>query len=207
MAAMNDELAEAIDRMTAIASVVNKFNETELQVRAFDTLARALFGADDRESLPPADTGGEEFIDEESLDTAAERGGQGAGSKPPVKKQAGPKRAPRKLQLSIPKDINFAPSGKESLKTYVEKKKPSSNQEKMLVAAYYLKHTLGRKVTAGDVMAVFVSLDWKKPSDPINALQVVASLKGWLDTKNMEDISITWKGETYVQDSLPKSSK
>lgn len=120
--------------------------------------------------------------------------------KPKAKKAAKPKGA-----YSMVKDLNLRPSGKTSLKDFVDEKQPSTNQEKCVVAVYYLLNKLGMaKVTARHVYTCFKTMNWRVPANLDNALGLVAFRKGWLDTSSMEDIKLTTHGDNLIEHDLPR---
>jgi hypothetical protein len=50
-------------------------------------------------------------------------------------------------------------------------------------------------------------VSWKLPGDLRNSLQKVAYMKGWLDTKDTDDIRLTPQGLNFVDLDLPRSGK
>jgi hypothetical protein len=118
-----------------------------------------------------------------------------------------PKARGKKSAPSIAKDLNLRPPGKQGFPEFAAGKKPKSHQERMLCATYYLKHVLHlESVSLDHVYTCFKQQGWRVPSDLRNALQLVASRKGWLDTSDMEDIRVTTTGENFVEHDLPSPS-
>lgn len=109
---------------------------------------------------------------------------------------------------SIVRDLNLKPKGKESFDQFAAKKKPGSNQQKCVVAVYYLRHELDlSSITADHVYTCFKHMQWRVPSSLANTMAYVASVHGWLDTRNMGDIKLTTIGENLVEHDLPNPSK
>jgi len=105
------------------------------------------------------------------------------------------------------KSLNLSPGGKKSAATFAGEKAPQNVLQKAVVAAYYLRDVLEvEAVTAQGVFTFFKTLNWPVPSDMKNTLQQ-AGTKGWLDTKESEDIKITSMGENLVEHSLPPKPK
>jgi hypothetical protein len=124
------------------------------------------------------------------------------------KKKKGKKTAKKsKTGPSLVKDLNLRPSGKETFEQFVRGKKPSSNQEKCLVAAYYLKYSLKGKADVNSIYTCFKFAHWRVPADLENTLCVIATQKGWLDTTDLKDIKIPTLGENYVEHDLPPKTK
>lgn len=124
------------------------------------------------------------------------------------KKKAGAKKAKGKTTPSIVKDLNLKPRGKKSFDAFASEKKPGSNQEKCTVAVYYLRSELGlSEVSASHVLTCFKHAKWRVPANVPNTLQSTASVQGWLDTGNMEEIKVTTIGDNLVEHDLPKTPK
>ena len=110
--------------------------------------------------------------------------------------------------LSIVKDLNLKPNGKESFNDFADKKKPTSNQEKCVVAVYYLKKELVLpNISINHIYTCFKDAKWRVPADLVNTLQYIASQRGWLDTSNSTDIKLTTLGENLVEHDLPPKKK
>ncbi len=105
------------------------------------------------------------------------------------------------------KDLNLRPSGETTFKQFVQDKNPSSNQEKCLVAAYYLKQKLKKKTDVDSIYTCFKDAKWRVPSNLENTLCVVAVQKGWLDTTDSNAITIPTLGENYIEHDLPRKVK
>ncbi len=103
------------------------------------------------------------------------------------------------------KSLNLTPSGKPSANDFVAAKSPTNVMQKAVVAAYYLRETIGMsKVTLEAVLTVFKHVGWIVPADLKNTLQQ-AGTQGWLDTADSQDIKLTSSGENLVEHSLPKA--
>jgi hypothetical protein len=121
-----------------------------------------------------------------------------------TKRAATPRPSAAKKDWSITKGLNFAPTGKQSLKDFTEQKKPKNQNERNVIACYYLSKVMEHApITVGDVLAVYQALNWPKPSNPSNALHVTASTLGWLDTKDTNNIKVIWAGSNHVEDGMP----
>jgi hypothetical protein len=211
---MTDEAADFdadIDKMEKIAKVIKEFDSPDVQALAYATLAARAFG-----TPLPSRTPETRVVDDpralgDVVDLDADTGGDSThkrrapGKKAPAKK-APSKRAGKKLTYAATKDINFAPSGKTSWRGFATEKKPGNNFEKALVAVYYMRKTLERTVSTGDVIAAFNAMGWRNPTDPGNNLQQAGS-RGWLNTADSSAIDLVWAGQNYVEHDLPKASK
>lgn len=116
--------------------------------------------------------------------------------------------AKSKASHTILKELNLKPSGERSFEDFVNEKQPSSNQEKCVVAAYYVANILKETTVSSDhVYTCFKLRGWRAPADLDNTLQYVASQRGWLDTSDMSDIKLTVHGENLIEHDLPRANK
>ena len=127
----------------------------------------------------------------------------------PAKKKIKTAKSPSKSRpkLSIVKDLNLSPKGKKAFKDFVLEKQPKDNQEKCVVAVCYFRQELGfDAVSINHIFTCYKDCSWRVP-DLYNVLAITASKKGWLDTSNMESITITTRGENLVEHDLPRQGK
>lgn len=123
-----------------------------------------------------------------------------------VKKNESTSRKPR--TISIVRDLNLRPKGKKSFGDFVAEKQPSSNFERCAVAVYYLKNEAGiDAVTPSHVFTCFKDAHWRVPSDLANALALTAHRKGWVDTRDMDSLTVTTHGENLIEHDLPRKAK
>jgi hypothetical protein len=120
----------------------------------------------------------------------------GSTAKPAKKKAGSP---------GIVGDLVLRPKGKQSFGEFAAEKAPRSNQQKMVVAVYWLAKIGGMTsgVTVDHVNTCFVDAKWRRPTDLVNALSVTATRQGWLDTGDKSNIALTTRGEDEVQFNLP----
>jgi hypothetical protein len=134
-----------------------------------------------------------------------------AGKTPQRARKSKNKSRPKASSASSPSivtDLNLKPKGKSSLDQLVAQKLPKSNQHKCVVAVYYLKHEINVPSIAVDhVYTCFKHMKWRVPSSLANTMAYVASVHGWLDTRNMADIKMTTIGENLVEHDLPSSTR
>ena len=122
------------------------------------------------------------------------------------KKKTG-KKLPRPT-LTIVKELNLRPQGRQTFKEFATEKQPRSNNEKCTIAVYYLQHVLGAEaINVNHVYTCYKEAgNWKVPNIA-NILPLTASRKGWLDTSDMKNIKVTTPGENLVNFDLPKKDK
>ncbi|WP_078354252.1 hypothetical protein [Mycobacteroides chelonae] len=196
----------AIEKMAKIAKAVKEFESPEIQARVYATLSANAFGTPPQKQEPETVPINPAHFGPAPVDLDDPE----PGSPPPAARQPARKtvaRKGKKATYDVPKGVNYAPAGKEPLKTFAAAKQPTSNQEKHLVVVHWLQTIAERPVTTGEVIAAFNFLGWRNPADPVNSLQVTATKKQWLDTKDMNNIQVVWSGENYLQHDLPKPKK
>jgi hypothetical protein len=210
-----DPFDRLLDAMPKIAEAVNVFSSEEVQRRAFDallaTLGRTVTGHSDE---PPTDAQWANWSAEVPAKSALPASPAGTSENGDGQRVTNA-RGSRRSRVSTPKktwtvnrNINFAPADKPSLRDVVDEKKPKSNKDKNLVAAYYLAEHLGQETfDVSDVMGAFKFMAWPLPTNPANSLQVVASTLSWFDTKDMSKIQLTHIGSDYCEHKLPRSTK
>lgn len=112
-----------------------------------------------------------------------------------------------KSVISMDKSLNLSPSGKQSAIEFANQKKPSSAEQKCVVACYYLRDVIEiDAIAVGGVFTFFKTVGWKIPADLRNTLQKAGS-RGWLDTAQGDDIKITSMGDNLVEHDLPPTKE
>ena len=100
------------------------------------------------------------------------------------------------------------PSGKKSLKAFVQEKQPKTLHDKNVVAVYYLRETLGApKVSVDHVFTCYKDMNWREPGNLGNSLALTANRKRYLDTSSLDDIKLTPAGRNHVGHELPSPKK
>ena len=96
-------------------------------------------------------------------------------------------------------NLDFSPSGKESLEAFYKKFKISSSQERNLIFIYYLQEIMMEQViSANHVFSCYKHLRLKMPSFP-QTLNDTKRLKGWIETANYNDLKTTRNGSNYLE--------
>lgn len=122
------------------------------------------------------------------------------------KRPGGSKR--KRTSLGTVKDLGFWPEGKSAFEDVVAERKPTTHQERIVVAVHWLRNEAGLEsgITASHLNSCYRNAGWRRPSDLKNALATTAAKKGWLDTSDMDNITLTASGEDYVEHELPHQS-
>jgi hypothetical protein len=200
-----EDLSELLGQMPAIAKAVNAFTSETVQERAFHSLVDAFIGAQ-RESKGRDSAGPrhESTVDSSDAGVNGNARTRRRVSKAPAKE--GGQRKRRATGLKVLGDLNLRPSGKKAFKAFVEEKQPSSMKERAAVAVYYLANTLGLNgVTSDHVFTCFKEATWRLPADLRNIMAQAASVDGYLDTSDGDDVKITTKGTNLVDHDLPRA--
>jgi hypothetical protein len=202
---MSDEnFNKLLDVSTRIAKAVEAY-PPEVRQQAYDDLMRAYrgeqpaSGTEPARDEPPAVAG-----------TESSQAGNGAPKKAPaVATKTNSARRPRAKgpEVAALRDYDFWPSGKQTFPQLVETKRPTTLQEKNLLAIYWLEQVAEESaISTAHVLAAFKAAKWKEASDPVNALQVTASVKHWIDTSDMAKLRTARPGRMYVEHEMPVRS-
>lgn len=198
---------DLLGQMPAIADAVNSFDSEATKKQALTALLDAFFGherdlgdkVDQSQDTPP-------------LDPAPTQPGAGkstarkAGKKATRSKKS--TRARKVASPSIVRDLNLRPDGKTSFRDFAAEKSPQNLMEKDLVAVYYLTKSLGLSgVTVDHVYTCYDEMGWKAASDPRLQLQKTASKQAWLETSNMDDITVPFRGKQHVEHDMPATAE
>lgn len=191
-----------LNRIEKIAKAVNSFSSDAVQQRAFDTLI-AAFDSDlaPSKSAPPPNAPTVPTADAQPAQTEKKRGG---GSSKKKRETPAAKSAPK-----IIRDLNLRPAGKPSFDDFVAEKQPRDNQEKFLVAIYYLEQIAGiQPVSDAHVGTVFrMTGGWREPGNLGSGLRMTAHRKNTIDTSDLEDLKTTPHGRNFVEHDLPHQKK
>lgn len=199
---------DLLEAMPRIAEAVNSFVSPDVQLRAYDNLV-GTFGLPTPAGptpirlveRPDGDTS------ETSVPTAVQDSTDGITTTASRRAARRSSTRPAKKSFSVEKGIDFAPVGKTSLADLVAEKKPRNQNEKNLLACYYLQEILERPVAFGGVLAVYQTCDWVAPSHPDVSLFKTASEHGWIDTADTKSIKVVWAGLNYLTSKMPTADK
>jgi hypothetical protein len=111
-----------------------------------------------------------------------------------------------KESISIDKHLNLRAQGKKSFKDFYEEKKPSSSMEFNTAAIYYLSQILELDtVNASQVYTCYKEVNQRPPVAFIQSLRDTASLKGYIDSSDVGNLTIPSRGVNFVEHDLPKN--
>ena len=109
--------------------------------------------------------------------------------------------------MTIVKDLNLRPEGEPSFRDFYAQKKPTTQDQAITVAVYYLKRFLELdKATPEHIFTCFKDVGRRTPKDLPQAIRDTAKRKGWVDTSERGNIKITNHGENTVEHDLPTSN-
>jgi len=132
------------------------------------------------------------------------------GSTPRNEQTAKKNRGKRSLeQPAIVKDLNLkADSSIESLRDFWKRKRPDGFLEQNAVFVYYLS-MLKRieNISQDHVYTCYKDVAARIPGAFYQSLLDTSRRKGWIDTKNMQNIRVTTVGENFVEHDLPAKEK
>lgn len=94
---------------------------------------------------------------------------------------------------------------KQDLKSFYTEKSPGPALEKNLVFVYYLQKIAKVQAIGVDhVYSCYKDVKAKVPENLKQSLLNTAFSKGWIDTKSMDNMTVTVPGENFVEHDLPK---
>jgi hypothetical protein len=114
------------------------------------------------------------------------------------------KKAKGKSQ-NIVSDLNLRPSGKKSLDDFISELNVKTNLERNVAFIYYLIHEL--KISGIGLDHVYTCYRHLKARVPAAFYQSIADtgVKGWINTSNTEDLTLTSIGLNYVEHDMKPS--
>ncbi|HVH50794.1 MAG TPA: hypothetical protein VM690_01505 [Gaiellaceae bacterium] len=138
------------------------------------------------------------------------RGPARASGKRASKKDTNGAKKPTRRRTGSParvKGLDLAPHGKQSFAEFVAEKQPANKDDQNVASVYYLTEIAEiSPVTVDHVFTCYRERGWDLPVDLKNSLQVTASRKGFIDTADMDEITLEPIGLNYVERSLPAKS-
>jgi hypothetical protein len=200
----DDKLDALLGRIEQIAKAVNSFNSEAVQKQAFDALLSAFHGNASTRNLKPVN---DEVKDGQGTSEAAPAAAPGRTTK---RSSTKPKReaATPRASGGLVRDLNLRPTGKQSFDEFNAEKKPRDNQEKFLLAIYYLEQVAEvQPVTAAHVATVFrMTSGWREPGNLGSGLRMTAHRKNTIDTSDLDNLKTTPHGRNFVEHDLPRKS-
>lgn len=208
----NPENGDNFDRLLAnrsqIAEFVNSFTSERVQRKAFEAVVCSLGLANrsvDTDTLPAERLHIVKQDPEVDANTTDEDSGESESVSTPRRRRS---RGGARKTFTVPRGLNFAPEGHPSFEAFIAEKSPKNNDEKCLVACYYLSEMMGiTEVGIGHILAAYQAGNWSTPAHPDMALRAAASRTGWLDTGDTKAIKVVWKGENYIMTKMPVEPK
>lgn len=93
-----------------------------------------------------------------------------------------------------------------SFKSFVERKKPASNIEFNVVAVYYLKKNAKLStVNINQIYTCYKDVNRKVPGNMQQSIHDTSSSRyGYIDLSMSDDIALPTRGETFVENDLPR---
>jgi hypothetical protein len=116
------------------------------------------------------------------------------------------KKIDRNAGLSLVPDLNFRPAGQKSLKEFIERKKPQSDVEIVMLVVHYMQHTMKLpKIGPAHVMTALKDVGKAIPVDLRQTIRNLKKSKAWLNFTDIEDIRSTTQGDNFVEHEMGKS--
>ena len=107
--------------------------------------------------------------------------------------------------VTLLKDLDLRKKGEKSFKDFYEEKKPGAANEFNSVAVYYLSEILELSgITPSHVFTCYKEVTKRPPEAFIQSLRDTASKNGYIDTADINNIKIPFRGKNFVEHDLPK---
>ena len=117
------------------------------------------------------------------------------------------KKGKNNRDLSIYKDLDLRPSGKESLKDFAGKYVAKTGPKRVVLVAYYLINTLGMEsIDQKHIRTGMYELTGKVPSSIYQIIHNVKTRNKWLMYDNINTIKLSKQGEHFVDYDLDRVS-
>lgn len=205
--AAGDNFDRLLAHRGAIAEFVNSFTSERVQRKAFAAIVCSLGLAD--EGAPDASPVERLHIVEQASEVlppvTEDQSNSADDAVAPRRRRS---RSGVKKTFTVLRGLNFAPEGQPSFDAFVTETSPKNNDEKCLVACYYLSEMMGvAEVGIGHILAAYQAAEWSPPAHPDTALRAAASRTGWLDTADTKAIKVVWKGASQISKMSAESKK
>jgi hypothetical protein len=151
---------------------------------------------------PDVEELGEEIGELDEAPSSAEDSASQSSRKP---RGAG-KKVDRNAGLELVPDLNFRPNGKQTLKEFVEQKRPKNDVESVLVLLHYMQHSMGlSKIGPAHVMTAFKEVGKPIPADLKQTIRNIKKSKMLLNFTDIEDVRMTTQGDNFVEHEMGTS--
>jgi len=143
-------------------------------------------------------------VPEEVLENQDEDGlePEPSGNASPRQTRNGKRKPP---SMSLIKEMDLHPSGKQSLREFFGEKQPKTQFEQIAVFVFYMRSVLEIDgISPNHIYTCFKDVSAKPPVDVPQVARNCAAQKGWIDTSRKEGIDITTRGENLIDHDLPR---
>jgi hypothetical protein len=121
-------------------------------------------------------------------------------------KKVKPKASQKSASFSLVSDLNLNPSNTKSLKMFYGEFLAKSFFEKNLLFVYYMERIIKiNDISANHIYTCYKHVGQKIPGNLYQSLVDTKNHKGWIETKDINDLKITIAGENYVEHDFHKA--
>lgn len=191
------DLDALLARMPEISEAVEKFSFESIQSQVLQALLRAFDAGSMKDVGGRVAHGGSN----DALDINNDNGAKSRDVKKSNSKRSDSGKS--KQSFTIDKNLDLV-NNSPSFKVFVDDKVPRTNPEKCLVSVYWLTRCQenARPATIEQVYSCYKHMEWPVPSDLANMLSQ-AGTKGWLDSRDRENLRVVVAGENYLEHEMP----
>jgi hypothetical protein len=116
------------------------------------------------------------------------------------------KRVDRNAGLELVPDLEFRPTGKQTLEEFVDQKSPKNDLETALATVYYMQNVMAlTQIGPAHVMTAFKGVGKAVPVDLRQTIRNIKKSKVWLTFTDIENIRRTTQGDNFVEHEMGKS--
>lgn len=99
----------------------------------------------------------------------------------------------------IPENLDLG-AGPVPFTSLAADKKPTNNDERILVAVAYFTAAGVSGITPGHIRGAFEGEGWRAPASPSYAVKQAARKRGWVTASNLAKITLTAAGRKYLEE-------
>jgi len=132
----------------------------------------------------------------------------GASSTPDKEKAVSAKQptGTNKGSYQLEVNLNLNPAGHPSFKDFFSQYKPKNHPEYILLMVYYLQKMIETKnIGINTIYTCYKQLPIKVPNI-VTALNNIRTRKGWIDSSDWNNLTITVSGENHLEHDMKKST-
>lgn len=181
-------------------------NEGTLEVEGEESFVQAVYN-DFKEQLAKGSNRQSSTPSPEKHTTQAQHTPQ-IDSSPKSTSTTKAKQSSAKSMPSIVKSLDLSSrNGNKSLRDFHAEKSPSNAMENNALFVYHLKNNLELdQIGIDHIYTCYKEVSVKPPTALRQSLIDTANRKGWVDTSSLDNITLSLRGENFIDHDLPRKT-